>query len=265
VLLEGHDISVEFGGVRAVWKVSIGVEAGQILGLIGPNGAGKTTLIDAVSGFVESSGEVSLAGIGRIDHLAPHKRARAGLSRTWQSGELFDDLSVVENVRLGSEIVGVRRFLMDIVSPRRRPVPDRVHAALDRLHIADLADRLVTELSPGQAQLVGLARAIVSNPHVVLMDEPAGGLDSNETKLLARQIRELSSTGVGIVLVDHDMDLVFSICDRVHVMRTGETLAVGSVDEVRRNAAVRKAYLGTAHDDEVANAALPLPGAGVAL
>lgn len=263
MLLDCQKVSVAFGGVRAVTNVDLSLERGQILGLIGPNGAGKTTFIDAISGFVPAGGTVTLQGF-RLDTLPAHKRARAGLARTWQSGELFDDLTVIDNIRMAAELVSPKRFVRDLLSFRRVAPSDRVTEVVEQLGISEFAARMVKELSPGQAQLVGLARAVASDPHVVLMDEPAAGLDNDETKLLAGEIRALAERGVGVVLVDHDMDLVFSVCDRVQVMRTGETLAEGTVSEIRRNPAVRKAYLGTSDDEDLA-AALPLPGAGVAL
>lgn len=243
-MLDARGISVAFGGVSAVSDVDLHVEAGELLGVIGPNGAGKTTLIDAILGFVDARGEIVLDGAARIDRLSPHRRARAGVVRTWQSVELFTDLTVADNVRVGVERVTALSFLRDLFSPRRRPPPDEVTSVMAFLGISDWALRSAADLSAGQAQLVGLARAIASRPKVVFMDEPAAGLDTRETQSLATQIRRLVDDGVAVVLVDHDMDLVFSICDRIQVMQAGRTLAIGTVAEIRENDQVRAAYLG---------------------
>ena len=250
MLLEAKKISVTFGGVHAVRDVNLCLEAGELLGVIGPNGAGKTTLLDAVSGYVNAHGTIELAGTGRIDQLPPHRRARAGMTRTWQSVELFVGMTVEENIRIGCERVTLGQFLRSAVLPSQRLAPRLVSEIMERLSIGEVASRLVADLTPGQAQLVGLARAMASKPKVLLLDEPAAGLDTRESQSLAAQIRELVDSGIGVILVEHDMDLIFSICDRVQVMQTGQTISVGSVSEVRNDPVVRAAYLG-ATDDEV--------------
>ncbi len=243
-LLQVRNLSVTFGAVRAVQDVSFDLDAGDILGLIGPNGAGKTTVIDALTGFVRSTGAVAMEGHGRIDHLRPHERIRFGLARTWQSIELFDDLSVVDNVRLATERLTPWSVTRDLLRKNRSRPGHRIEDVLEFLGIDELRDQMPSELSAGQRQLVGLARALVMDAKVVLLDEPAAGLDSSETERLREQIVDVAGRGIGVVMVEHDMTLVLSTCHRLHVMQMGETLATGPAQDVRRNPAVVAAYLG---------------------
>ncbi len=250
-LLEVRDLSVTFGGVQAVREVSFDLSGGEILGLIGPNGAGKTTVIDALTGFVRSTGSVAVEPHGRIDHLRPHERIRVGLARTWQSIELFDDLSVLDNVRLATERLTPWSIARDLVRKNRTSPTHRVEDVLEFLQVGDLRYLLPAELSAGQRQLVGLARALVMDAKVILLDEPAAGLDSSETARLRDQILDVARRGIGVLMVEHDMSLVLSTCDRLHVMQMGQTLATGPAQVVRRDPAVVAAYLGVeAHPTE---------------
>jgi ABC-type branched-subunit amino acid transport system ATPase component len=229
--MEANEICVRYGGVRAVSNVSVGVRAGEIVGLIGPNGAGKTTFIDAISGFVRaSSGTVRLAG-ERIDTSAAYRRARHGLVRTFQQLELFTDLTVHEN-------------LVVAASSTRRGNQGHVDEALDFLELRDMADRQVSDLSQGRRRMVALARALASAPTVLLLDEPAAGLDTTESEVLGERLRVLADQGMAILLVDHDMGLVLSVCQVVTVMDFGEVIAVGTPDEIRTSQRVLSAYLG---------------------
>jgi len=243
-VLEATAISVSFGGVHAVIDVDLVVSDGRLVGLIGPNGAGKTTFIDAISGFVRCSGRVRLDG-EELTGLAPHVRARRGLARTWQSVELFDDLSVRENLLVASQRPSVRRTLKEVVS-----APDEgseeIDSALELLGLAATADELPSELSQGQRKLVGIARALVAKPRVVCLDEPAAGLDTQESGELGRRLRGLVDAGQAMLLVDHDMGLVLGICDEVVVLEFGKVIARGTPDVVRRDAQVVAAYLGSA-------------------
>jgi branched-chain amino acid transport system ATP-binding protein len=257
MLLEVRHLSVAFAKVHALKDVSLDVAAGQVVGIIGPNGAGKTTLIDAICGFVRSTGTITLQGVGRLDGKPAHRRARAGMARTWQSVELFDGLSVLDNVRIPRERVTPVNFASSLLLPRRSRPPEEVVAFLDLLGLSSLADRPASELTPGQAQLVGLSRAMASDAKIIFMDEPSAGLDSHETRPLGRHIRNLASRGTAVVLVEHDMDLLFSVCDVVHVMAMGETLASGTVHEVRTNPAVVEAYLGGSLASSASNPGAP--------
>jgi branched-chain amino acid transport system ATP-binding protein len=243
-VLQATGISVSFGGVHAVVDVDLEVGDGRIVGLIGPNGAGKTTFIDAITGFVRCSGRVQLDG-RELTGLPPHARARLGLARTWQSVELFDDLSVRENLLVASRHPSVWRTLKEVVS-----VPDEgpaeIESALELLGLGAAADELPSELSQGQRKLVGIARALVAKPRIVCLDEPAAGLDTNESEELGRRLRGLVDAGQAMLLVDHDMGLVLGTCDEVVVLEFGKVIASGAPDVVRRDQQVIAAYLGSA-------------------
>ena len=242
-LLRTDSLSVTFGGLRAVNDVSLHVGEGELVGLIGPNGAGKTTFIDAVTGYVASRGETYFDG-RPISGMAPHRRSRLGLGRTWQSLELFDDLTVEENLLVASERPSIGGFFADLVAPRRARPRDSVDFALDVLGIRDLAGRMPTEISQGQRKLVSAARALAARPRLVCMDEPAAGLDTHESAVLGERLRAVVNAGISILLVDHDMGLVLGICDRIHVIEFGRTIAEGTPDVVAADPRVVEAYLG---------------------
>jgi ABC-type branched-subunit amino acid transport system ATPase component/branched-subunit amino acid ABC-type transport system permease component len=241
VALQVDHLTVRYGGVVAVDEVSLRVAAGTTVGLIGPNGAGKTSVIDAVTGFAPATGRVSLAGRS-LDRLTPHVRVRVGLGRTFQSLELYDDLSVEENVSVAA--LGRRH------ADRREAVTD----ALAAVGIAELRDRPAGELSQGERQLVSIARARVSGPTVLLLDEPAAGLDSDESAWLGERLRAISASGTGLLLVDHDVNLVLNVCDHIYVLDFGRVIAEGPPDVIRSDRAVAAAYLGTMHQSEAVTA-----------
>nr|BFE55589.1 branched-chain amino acid ABC transporter permease/ATP-binding protein [Dactylosporangium thailandense] len=244
VILSARDITVRYGGVVAVSDVQVDVRAGEIVGLIGPNGAGKTSLVDALTGFTRSSGEVALAG-ERLDGRPAHERARRGLVRTWQAGELFEDLTVADNVRVaqetGNEALGMLR---DTLRPTSPPAAE-VDQALALMSLTDVADRRPSELPLGRQKAVGMARALAMRPQVLLLDEPAAGLDSEESRVFGDQLRRIAATGMACLLIDHDMHLVMSVCDRVYVIEFGKQIAHGTPDEVRNDPRVLESYLGS--------------------
>ena len=240
-VLEVDHLTVRYGGVVAVNDVSLRVGPGAIVGLIGPNGAGKTSVIDAITGFAGASGQVGLAG-SDIAGLAPHARVRAGLARTFQSLELYDDLSVDENVSVAA------------LGGRRSDRHEAVTRALTNVGIADLRDRPAGELSQGERQLVSIARACAAGPSVLLLDEPAAGLDSDESVWLGERLRAIRSAGTAMLLVDHDVNLVLTVCDYVYVLDFGAVIAEGPPDAIRNDRAVAEAYLGTMHDTEAVTA-----------
>jgi len=229
-VLAAEGVSVSFGGVRALVDVDLEVGDGQLVGLIGPNGAGKTTFIDAITGFVRSRGRVELDG-RELSGLPPHTRARLGLARTWQSIELFDDLTVLENLT---------------VAAPRKSLPTKAEETLALFGLEMLAGAMPFELSQAQRKVVGLARALAAEPRILCLDEPAAGLDVNESEALGRRLRELVDAGTAILLVDHDMGLVLGICDEVVVLEFGKVIARGAPELVRRDKRVVDAYLGSA-------------------
>lgn len=233
--LRTHGLSVSYGGVAALSDVDIDVRPGQLVGLIGPNGAGKTTLIDSLSGFVRPSrGRVELDGRD-ISRLPVHRRAQLGLGRTFQSIESFEPLTVRGNVRTAAE---ARR------GRRGEDTEARVDAALHQLGLDDVADEFVSELSYGLQKLAGLAMTLVREPSIVLLDEPAAGLDAVAVDAMSAQLRRTCELGVGVLIVDHDMDLVFGLCDDVYVLDFGRVIAHGPPADIRVNDDVRTAYLG---------------------
>ena len=243
-VLKATGISVRFGGVRAVVDVDLEVGEGRLVGLIGPNGAGKTTFIDAISGFVRCDGRVELDGED-LTGASPHVRARRGLARTWQSIELFDDLSVGENLLVASHRTSAWRTIRETVSAPG-PHAAEITPALALLGLEDTVEQLPSELSQGQRKLVGIARALAPKPRVVCLDEPAAGLDTRESEELGARLRGLADDGQAMLLVDHDMGLVLGICDEVVVLEFGEVIARGAPDVVRNDPRVIGAYLGGA-------------------
>ncbi len=243
-LLSVRDVSVRFGGVAALSDVSLDVHGGTVTGLIGPNGAGKTTLFNVVSGLQRPDrGHVRIAGRD-VTGLGPHRRARLGLARTFQRLELFSHLTSEDNVRVGIE-AGLRsRWSLR----RRRELPAPVKSPRELLHrvgVGETATQPVNALPTGSARLVELARALAIGPRVLLLDEPCSGLDDAESAGLGRLLRELATEGRAVLLVEHDMDLVLEVCDRVYVLDFGEIIADGTPLEVRAHPAVQAAYLGT--------------------
>jgi branched-chain amino acid transport system ATP-binding protein len=242
--LEARALSVSFGGVRALVDVDLRIERGQLVGLIGPNGAGKTTFIDAISGFVGYRGDVLLEG----EDLAgkpPHARARLGLARTWQSIELFDDLTVRENVAVASDRLTPWTAVKDVVSAGVDGTTD-VDAALRIFELEGMSEAMPSEVSQAHRKLVGVARALAASPQLLCLDEPAAGLDTLESEALGRHLREIVDRGTTMLLVDHDMGLVLSISDYVVVLEFGKVIAEGAPEAVRSDPKVISAYLGAA-------------------
>jgi ABC-type branched-subunit amino acid transport system ATPase component len=244
-LLRVQDLRVRFGGLAAVDGVSFDVEEGTFVGVIGPNGAGKTTFIDAVTGLVPATGSVAFDGVELIS-LAPHQRVRAGVGRTFQSLELFEDLTVRENLLSAAEPARWWSPLRDLFRPQAdREARDRVDAALELAGLTEHAEALPPDLSLGQRKLVTVARALAGGPRLLLLDEPAAGLDSDESLELGEDLRRLVDGGVTILLVDHDMGLVLGVCDVVHVLEFGKLIASGTPEQIKTDDRVIHAYLGT--------------------
>src|ERR671937_651222 len=221
-VLSTHGVSVRFGGVHALADADLEVADGKLVGLIGPNGAGKTTFVDAITGFVRYSGRVELDGLD-LTGLPPHVRARHGLSRTWQSTELFDDLSVRENLAVAARRPSVWEVARELFGESSTGA-GAMDQALELVELDWAADLMPGDLSQGQRKLVGVARAIAMQPRLLCLDEPAAGLDTGESEELGRQLRGLADKGHSMLLIDHDMGFVLSVCDRIYVLEFGKLI-----------------------------------------
>ncbi|MCW8384660.1 branched-chain amino acid ABC transporter permease/ATP-binding protein, partial [Streptomyces justiciae] len=261
-----RNLKVRFGAVQAVEDVSFSIRPGEVVGLIGPNGAGKTTVIDAITGLVKAGGRVDL-GDRPIHSLSVRGRALAGLARTFQSVELFNEMSVMDNIRTASDSRGWACYLGDLVLPRPAPLPAVARAAIDDLELEADLTRSPEELPAGRRQLVGIARALAGGPRLLLLDEPASGLDDEETAELGRLIRHLADEWqLPVLLVEHDIQLVSSVSDRVVAMSLGAVVAEGTPQEVLAHPAVMSSYLGSspAETDAPSDPATSASGAQLA-
>lgn len=249
-MLELIGLSKAFGGVSATSDVSISVPEGELRGVIGPNGAGKSTLFALISGHLRAQrGSIRLAG-ERIDRLPPHRRAQLGIAIVFQGARLFPEMTVVENVAVGAHArthAGAVDAILRL--PRHRREESAIfadsRAALERVGIADWAERPAASLPLGQQRRMQIARALVAQPRVLLLDEPASGLRATERRELSELLRALRRDGMTMLLVEHDVAMVTSLADRITVLDLGRVIAEGTPDEVRRNPAVIAAYLGT--------------------
>jgi len=233
--LEVANVSVHFGGVAALIDVSLRAEAGAVTGLIGPNGAGKTTLFNVITGLQRPDRGIVRLGGTDVTRMGTHRRARRGLARTFQRLELFSTLSAADNVRVGLEAHGRARA-------------DAAVGLLERVGVGDDAAAPVSSLPTGSARLVELARALSTDPKVLLLDEPCSGLDDRETETLGRLLISLAGEGRAVVLVEHDTDLVLRVCETVHVLDFGQVIAAGRPEAIRGDPVVQEAYLGHAQD-----------------
>jgi ABC-type branched-subunit amino acid transport system ATPase component len=249
-------ISVRFGGVVAVEDVSLTVSPGEVVGLIGPNGAGKTTLIDVVTGFTKAQrGHVAIEGRA-VDRWSPRRRARAGIGRSFQSLELFEDMTVRDNLRTASDRRDTLAYVTDLAWPRNPGLPGAAVAAVREFGLDADLDRMPAELPYGRRRLVGIARAVASEPSILMLDEPAAGLDERESRELGELVRRLAKEwGLGILLVEHDVALVMSVCDRIVALDFGCVIAEGTPEEIRGSAEVVAAYLGEPADDKAGSEA----------
>lgn len=238
-MLEVREVGIHFGALSAVSQVSLMVDEGELVGLIGPNGAGKTTFFNLLSGhYAPTSGDVILDG-RRISGSPPWKVARAGIARTFQNPRVFPKLTCRENVEAAADPNGWRSWIAPARSVRANA--DRW---LEFAGMAHLADALSGSLSYGHLRRLEIARACARNPRLLLLDEPAAGMNSSERSELSELIRRINANGTAVLLIEHNMPLVLGLCERVAVLNFGELLAEGSPEQIRDNPAVVEAYLG---------------------
>ena len=237
-LLETRGITVRFGGNTAVDNVGLAMAEGRITGLIGPNGAGKTTMFNTITGLQKpASGQVLLDG-DDITELSPAKRARRGMARTFQRLELFLSLSVRDNVRVAGDILCTYRR-------KRFDLDEETDKVLERTGLTDVADRDVSDIPIGRARVVEVARALMTSPRVLLLDEPASGQTERETEAFAEMLTGLAAEGLAICLVEHDLPLVMKLCSTIHVLDYGVLIASGPPAEIKESPEVIAAYIGT--------------------
>jgi branched-chain amino acid transport system ATP-binding protein len=246
--LDARHITVRFGGLVAVNDVSVQADPGEIVGIIGPNGAGKTTLFGAIAGSVRpDNGSVNLAGRD-VTRWPSHRRARAGLGRTFQRLEVFGSMTVQENLAYATEASALGARPMRLLQRTRHRNLELVEEILDQLGLGEVATERAADLPPGVARLVELGRALCARPTMLLLDEPSSGLDVGETAALATQVlAAVRGRGLGVVLIEHDMTMVLGICERLYVLDFGVCIAEGPTAAVARLPEVRTAYLGTQH------------------
>jgi len=246
--LVASGITVRFGGLVAVADVSVQADPGEIVGIIGPNGAGKTTLFSAIAGSLRpQAGQLRPDGRD-ITGWPSHRRARAGLGRTFQRLEVFGSMSVRENLAYATEAAALGARPVRLLQRNRHRRLDLVDDALDQLGLARVADERAADLPPGLARLVELGRALCAQPSMLLLDEPSSGLDVSETVALADHIVDaVRRRHLGVVLIEHDMSMVLRICERLYVLDFGVCIADGPTATVAQLPEVRDAYLGTSH------------------
>ncbi len=254
-LLELKDIGISFGGLRAVDQLSFSVQEGQIVGLIGPNGAGKTTVFNMITGVYQpTDGKVFWQGQD-ITGLPPHLIAKVGIRRTFQTIRLFQDMTVLENVIAGQHLSIHQSWWQALLSTpaQRREEQDLVKngmQVLEQLDLADVAYEIATSLPYGVQRRVEMARTLVAKPKLIILDEPAAGLNEQESVALNQTIKSIRDMGITIILVEHDMSVVMNVTDHIVVINFGKKIAEGNPEQIRSNPVVIEAYLGQDEDDD---------------
>ena len=247
IVLNLESIELHFGGLQVLKKIDLAVGANEVVGLIGPNGAGKTSLFNTISGIVKpNSGRFFLNGVERA-FPKTHELAKLGIARTLQGVGLFGDLTVIENIMISAAAHSKSQLLSAFLGRnhhQEEELRSKSLKALERVYAANLASRRADTLTYPDAKRVALARALVLNPQLLLLDEPAGGLGANDIRWMNELILQLKSQ-MSILIVEHHMDVVMTVCDRVYVLNFGEIIASGDSESVRKNPAVVAAYLGS--------------------
>ncbi|PUB11672.1 ABC transporter ATP-binding protein [Paenisporosarcina sp. OV554] len=257
MVLELKNITKNFGGISALTDVSFKINKGEIFGLIGPNGAGKTTMFNVITNmFLPTSGEISFHG-EKISGIKPHKITDKGICRTFQNIRLFSQMSVLENVLVGGHCrsnSGVLRSVFRTKSQRKEEANTHKVATelLELVGLSNYEDVIAENLAYGQQRRLEIARALASNPSLLLLDEPAAGMNETETENLFELIKKVQQRGVTVLLIEHDMPFVMKLCDRIAVLNFGKKLAEGTPEEIQNNQEVIEAYLGSEEDDQIA-------------
>jgi len=250
-MLKAAHLSKHFMGIQALRDVTLEVIQGELLGVIGPNGAGKTTLFNVLTGLFAPDGGRILLHDRDITRLRPHRRIRLGMARTFQNLEIFRDMSVLENVMVGGHSrlkAGFGRSLFNTPGKRaeERALKHEARELLDRLGLQDMVDEQAINLSYGNQRRVEIARALAAKPNIIFLDEPAAGMNPKETEELSELIVRLKSElGLTVVIIEHDMNLIMDICQRIIVMAEGRVLTAGTPQVVRKDQRVLEAYLGS--------------------
>ncbi|WP_017380692.1 ABC transporter ATP-binding protein [Paenisporosarcina sp. TG-14] len=257
MVLELNNITKNFGGISALTDVSFKINEGEIFGLIGPNGAGKTTMFNIITNmFLPTSGEISFLG-EKISGTKPHKITDKGICRTFQNIRLFSQMTVLENVLVGGHCrikSGVIRSVIRTKSQRKEEefIRETATDLLELVGLSSYSEVVAENLAYGQQRRLEIARALASNPKLLLLDEPAAGMNETETEDLFDLIKKVQKRGITVLLIEHDMPFVMKLCDRITVLNFGKKLAEGTPQEIQNNKDVIEAYLGSEEDEQSA-------------